>query len=455
MPNIIFYIDRSKSKRNRLKLSPIIANITIFNKNHPKVIERVKERYWSKAKQRVLAPRETEPYNRYIEINRLIDIYTNKAKSLFNECLIKDVPITEKIVADFLKGNIISETKNSDIDSIYSEFITEIDGKTSLSTFKKHKTAKTFLTDYQAYAKIKLNVDDIDDAFPAKLFNYAVAEKLKTNTFFTYISSFKNFLIWARMKKYFTEKKHKKFQVKSTNITHLSLTYDELKTLYYFNFDHPKLDQVRDQFCFGCLTGFRTGDIMILKRSHIKERFIEFTLQKTKVQVSVPIVDAAQRIIDKCADPVMLFKKISYSGYLSYLEKCCEIAGINDITEKVSELVNGKEVREQKEKYKLITGHTSRKTFVKLSRSLSVDEDVVKFITGHKGSQGDKIFSKYNNVNKNLALKQMTEAWKVLYQAPGTENKELTELEKAMKKIKELEKTIELLNTDNKGTLAE
>jgi len=262
-------------------------------------------------------------------------------------------------------------------------------------------------------------------------------------------------LIWARVKKYITEKKHKKFHVRSTNITHLSLTFEELKNLYYFQFDHPKLDQVRDQFCFGCLTGFRTGDIMILQRSHIKGRFIEFTLQKTTVKVTVPIVDAAQRIIDKCADPVMLFKKISYSGFLDYLGKCCDLAGINDITEKVSTLANGLPVREQKEKYKLITGHTSRKTFVKLSRALNVDEDIVKFITGHKGSQEDKIFSKYNDVSANLALKQMDDAWKVLYQAPGSGNKELTELEKAMKEIEELKKIIELQNADKKIVLDE
>jgi|GEM_PF-304574 len=453
MPNIIFYVD--KSKVNSLGLSPIIANITIANKNHSKAIERVKKRYWSKAKQRVLAPRETEPDNRYKEINTLIDKYANKARSLFNDCLIKDIPITERIVTDFLKGDIISEGKNSDIDSIYSEFITEIGGKTSLSMLKKHKTAQTFITDYQKYAKIKLSFTDIDEAFSSKLLDYAVYNKLKTNTFFTYISSFKKFLIWARVKKYITEKKHKKFKVRSTNITHLSLTFEELKNLYYFHFDHPKLDQVKEMFCFGCLTGFRTGDIMILQRSHIKGRFIDFTLQKTTVKVIVPIVDAAQRIIDKCADPLFLFKKISYSGYLDYLGKCCELAGITDMTEKVSTLANGLPVREQKEKYKLITGHTSRKTFVKLSRSLNVDEDIVKFITGHKGSQEDKIFSKYNDVSANLALKQMDEAWKVLYQAPGTENKELTELEKAMKKIEELEKIIEKQNADKKSELAE
>jgi len=453
MPNIIFYVD--KSKANSLGLSPIIANITIANKNHSRAIERVKKRYWSKAKQRVLPPRETEPDNRYKEINTLIDKYANKAKSLFNDCLIKDIPITERIVIDFIKGDLISESQNSDIDSIYSEFITEIGEKVGISTLKKHKTAQAFITNYQEYAKIKLYFNDIDEAFSSKLLDYAVVEKLKKNTFFTYISSFKKFLIWARVRKYITDKKHKKFKVKSTNITHLSLTFEELKNLYYFQFDHPKLDQVRDMFCFGCLVGLRTGDIMILQRSHVKGRFIDFTLQKTTVKVIVPIVDAAQRIIDKCADPVMLFKKISYSGYLYYLGECCRIAGINDMTEKVSILANGRQNREQKEKHKLITGHTSRKTFVKLSRSLNVDEDIVKFITGHKGSQGDKIFSKYNDVTANLALKQMNEAWKILYQAPGSENKELTELEKAMKEIEELKKIIELQNSDKKNVLDE
>jgi len=449
MPNITFHID--KSKVNKQGFAPIIANIAIANKNHPKVIERVKPRYWSK-KKRVSPPRESEPGNRHIQINALIDDYTNKAKTFFNECLIKDIPITEKTVVDFLNGKIYSKSKNCDIDPIFLKFIDFIGRKTSPNTLKKHNNTHTFLIDYQSYAKIKLTFDDVDLNFFEKLRDYAVIEKHRKNTFFTYISNLKRFLGWAKEEGYYFGKAHEKFKVESENITHISLTFDELKKLYYYNFDTPKLDQVRNLFCFGCLTGFRTGDIMILRRDHIKNRFIEFTLQKTTVEVVVPIVAAAQRILDKCKDPVMLFQKISYPSYLEHLKKCCELAGIEDMTEKVSHLANNLPVRIQKKKCDLITGHTSRKTFVKLSRNLDVDEDVVKSITGHRG---DRIFSKYNEVDRNRKLYQMDEAWRVLYQAPGAGNEELTEIDKLKKEIEDLKKIIELQISNKNGTLTE
>lgn len=55
-------------------LSPIIANITIANKNHSKVAERVKKD--TGAKQSVSEPQEDHPYNGYIKINMPKNIKT-------------------------------------------------------------------------------------------------------------------------------------------------------------------------------------------------------------------------------------------------------------------------------------------------------------------------------------------------------------------------------------------
>ena len=452
MPNIRFYID--KSKVNKQGLSPIIANIAFESKNHSKEIERVKKRYWSTKKQRVSEPRESEPNNRYIEINTLLDDYQNKARSFFNECLLNDIPITGQLVVDFLKGKIRPKSTNSDINSVFLEFIEIEANKVSENTLKKYKNTLKFLTNYQEYAKIKLTFNDITDGFDNKLRQYSATEmKHRANTYFTYLIIFKQFLRWAKIRKYYNGTAHEGFKATSRDITHISLEFDELKKLYYYPFEKERLARARDIFCFGCLTGLRGGDIKILTRDHIQGKYISFKPQKSAsykndISVVIPIVDAAQRIIDRCSEPVKLFREVCHVSYLENLSECCDIAKINKMTEKVSVLANNIPVREQKEKYKLITGHISRKTFMTLSYKLGVPDEIITSITGH--SDGRKTIRKYQEIDKEIKLLEMNKAWKKLYQAPGTEDPELTELEKLKKEIDNLKKIIELQNTDKK-----
>lgn len=59
-------------------------------------------------------------------------------------------------------------------------------------------------------------------------------------------------------------------------------------------------------------------------------------------------------------------------------------------------------------KYKLITAHTARKTFVTLSFYLGMDVKTIKSITGHKQ---DKTFDKYLKIADEMKKTKMNEAW--------------------------------------------
>jgi integrase len=452
MPNIRFHID--KSKINKQGLVPIFANIAIESKNHSRKIGQVKTRYWSKAKQRGKEQLEGEPYNGYLELNKLIDDYQSKANSFFNDCLLNDIPLTGELIADFMKGKIRPKSNKADIDSIFLEYIESQATKVRENTLKKYKNTLRWLANYQEYANIKLTFRDIVTGFDDKLRQYsATVKEHSANAYFTYISTLKQFLRWAKTRNYYDGKAHKTFKAESKDVEHIALDFDELKQLYYFPYEKARLARARDIFCFGCLTGLRSGDMKILTRDHIQGKFISFKPQKsasykTDVSVIIPIVDAAQAIIDRCCEPVKLFKEICHVSYLENLSECCMIAGINTMTEKVSVLANNMPIRVQKEKYKLITGHTSRKTFMTLSGELGVPEEIYISITGHSDGR-QKTIRKYDKIGKERLLREMNKAWKILYQAPGSEDAELTENEKLMKKeIEDLKKIIAASKTD-------
>lgn len=444
MPNIRFYIDQNKC--NKQGFSPIYANISFKNENYKRIIEQVKKRYWSTIKQQVNKSKETEPYNRHVEINTLIDDYRSKAKSLFNDCLIKDIPITQKLVTDFLKGNIRPIGNNEEIESVFLKFIESCTPNVSKNTLKKYNNTLQFLTSYQVYSKEKIKFSDIVTGFDDKLKQYsAIEKKHRANTYFAYLSVLKQFLRWAKIRKYYNGTDHQNFKAESKDITFITLEFEELKKLYYFEFENPMHNWARDIFCFGCLTGLRRGDIMTLRRDHIQGRFIYVKPQKSAaykkdVTLTIPIVDAAQRIIDKNPDSIVLFRHFSNVTFLKNLEKCCEKVGIDTITEKVNVLSNNADVRESGKKSEFITGHTSRKTFMTLSYKLGVRDEIITSITGH--TDGRKIIRKYMEIDKEVKFLEMQKAWKVLYQAPGTEDPELTETEKLKREIEELKKII-------------
>lgn len=448
MPNVKFYVN--KSKLDKKGFVPIKANIAFGNNNHWKTITKIKiTDDWESNSQRVIPQNKGKERDRQKEVNELLQSYEDKTDNFFKYCLLNDIQITEKIVLDFLSGKAFVKGKNIAIDTIFLEFIESAKQNVSIKTLKKHETTKNFLINYQEYAKTKLTFNDIDDSFFEGLKAYAVKEKkLQTNTVFTYFAIICQFFRWAKKRKYYSGTAHEDIKAPSNDITFISMSFEELKKLYYFQFETHRLGQVRDVFCFGCLTGLRRGDLILLQRDHIKGKFIDITLQKSPITVKIPIVAAAQRIIDKCDDPQRLFLKISHSYYLKQLKKCCEFAGINNQTQKIKFVGNTRtDVFEPKNK--LITGHTSRKTFMTLSGSLGVPRETIIAITGHQ--EGGRMVKKYLKIDEGVMLDQMEKAWRKLYEDPTnpySEDNQLTEIEKLKKEIEDLKKIIELQNAD-------
>lgn len=146
---------------------------------------------------------------------------------------------------------------------------------------------------------------------------------------------------------------------------------------------------------------------MKLRREHLKDRFIHITTQKTNDRLIIPVVKAAKRILDNYNHPVQLLPEISNDKFNEYIKECCNLAGINE-TNQVEIFVGNTRTDKYKLKHQLITAHTSRKTFVTLSSSRGVDDNVIKSITGHKG---DRVFGKYLKVDEQIKLKQMDKAW--------------------------------------------
>ena len=146
------------------------------------------------------------------------------------------------------------------------------------------------------------------------------------------------------------------------------------------------LERVKDVFLFCCFTGLRYSDVFNLKRSDIKENHIEITTVKTSDSLVIELNNHSRLILEKYAHVAFEHDKalpvISNQKMNDQLKELTELA---EIKEPVRETYfkGNKRMDEVKPKYKLISTHAGRRTFICNALSLGIQPQVVMKWTGH------------------------------------------------------------------------
>jgi integrase len=192
---------------------------------------------------------------------------------------------------------------------------------------------------------------------------------------------FKAFMNWSYEREYHKNTSFRKFSAPEKEGSIIHLTYSELKHLVNFDFKNIKHQKARDFFCFGCLTGLRYCDLQRLTKDNISNGSIKITTQKTNKEVTIPIIQEQQTIIDKYPEPYKLLPKFSNQKLNKYVKECCKIAEIKTPTEWKTFEKNITKT-EYKPKHELIGTHTARKTFINLAYTKGVPIETIKAITG-------------------------------------------------------------------------
>jgi integrase len=144
----------------------------------------------------------------------------------------------------------------------------------------------------------------------------------------------------------------------------VALTLEELESLEKVDVGYSKeFQKAKDMFLLGCYTGLRISDLKRLNATRLVDNKICMTLQKNKKPVSIPVRSETMAILKKygIASP-----KISEQHLNRDIKKVCDKAGIKRlVTVKTNKA--GLDVETEVPKHKLITSHTSSKTFITLA----------------------------------------------------------------------------------------
>ncbi len=202
---------------------------------------------------------------------------------------------------------------------------------------------------------------------------------------------------------------HKLFYVRNEEIAIHPLLPEELNYLIYDKaFEtslDPRLQEVKDVFVFGCTVALRVSDLLLLKRSNLRETAGQYYLavrsQKTTTDTLIRLPDYAVDILAKYKkQKTKLLPHFNKVNLNKYIKELLELAGFIHPVSKTRER-RGRTTELRKatltgKSYRfcdVASTHTMRRTAITTMLSLGMPEQVVRKISGH--APGSKEFYRY------------------------------------------------------------
>lgn len=406
---VYFYLDSNKKNTNPKKTiycyiregreKPLIFNTK----------EKVNPKNWNKKTKRAITSGKGK-FDGAKELNLYLDSFENEIKKAVREIKADNITIEFEEIKRKLIEKFSGKT-TSNIFEALNLFIKVRQNDLTASTLKKFENIKKLLIEFQNKFYVKLTFGAIDLTFYDSFLNFLIYDKnLNSNSAYKNISLLKTFLAWSYDRglnkyDYFRKFKKKEFFVDIVTLSEKDLK--KLEELDLTNESNLRLDKTRDLFLFACYTGARFSDIANINRADIKDNVWYLRQVKTKNITEIPLIDKAQKILNKYE----LFEKplpvISNQKLNQYLKELCKKAELFEKV-KITEQRGNKTIEKVYQKYELITTHTARRTFITLSLIKGMNAQLIMSITGHKSYNS---FKKYVNLITEDKKKALKETW--------------------------------------------
>ena len=394
--NIIFSLENRKKDGKPITENVPIRMRLIYNGDRIDFSTgyRIDTTKWEDAKQRVKNGCTNKLKQTSSEINADLLKYFADLQTIFKEFEIKNIiPSPEQI-----KKSFSQKYKKQKIEGIgetisffvaLDEFVRE-NGRQNHwteSTFEKFHSVKNHLTNFNPI----LTFHDLDEKGLTEYVIFLQAKKgMRNSTVGKQLGNLKWFLRWGFNKGHHNNNAFLTFRpkLKTTQKKVIFLTWNELNMLKDYAVPKKKahLERVKDVFLFCCFTGLRYSDVFNLKRSDIKENHIEITTIKTSDSLVIELNNHSRSILQKYAHAAFEHNKvlpvISNQKMNVQLRELAELAEINELVRETY-FKGNKRMDEVKPKFKLISTHAGRRTFICNALSLGIQPQVVMKWTGH------------------------------------------------------------------------
>lgn len=362
----------------------------------------VHKNHWSQSKQNVKEGAETYLYRDKVnddlaELKRYID---KRFKAEIEDNYdVNKAWLKEKINSYFNKADDNSE--NYKIYLLDFSKLVVFESKTrrnkrtgerlSPETIKYYSTVANKIEEFEIFTKKRIKLANVDLNFYRKFYNFLDKEQsLNPNTIGGYIGKIKFFCREAELRNIPVNKAFKSshFYAPSNKAKAIYLDENEIDKIFKHDFSkNDKLDNARDWFFIGLMTGLRISDLLNLNKHNIESKYFRVINKKTNAQVLIPINKRIKLILGKRNGNFP--RKISDQKFNKYIKEVCKQVGITSITkgEKMLPIIiqGKKEFRKVSglyPKYQLVSSHVMRRSFATIHYG-KVDTLTIMKITGH------------------------------------------------------------------------
>lgn len=399
MATVSFYLpDSKKDKKGRAQI--MLQCVHSGNRFRYYTGEKIEPKYWSYSKRNQIKP----SYNDSVKLNNYLQALENKIHSI-----VLDYKTSGRYLSiEMLKSKFLEDSTKAQEESflgLFDKYIQSCSVTRTAGTIKNYKNSLHYLKEFQNDKNFDYQFDLINMSFYDQFVDYLIIKKkLSNNTVGRIIKVLKTFLNWATENGHNSNLEYKRFKMLQEAIEVIYLTDDELKALYNLPIQNKAADKARDLFCFGCFTGLRFSDVATLSRANISEDEISIRTQKTKDLLNIPLLPQAKALLEKYdyEMPVLSNQKLN-----KHLKSLAESAGIKEMVN-IQKYRGANRVDERTPKFKLISTHTARRTFITLSLEKGIRQEVVMSITGHKNF---RTFSSYIKITDKIRKKELLKAW--------------------------------------------
>lgn len=368
---LLFYIRRDKT--NKKGEAPVFMRLTINGERADASIKRFIEPHaWNSAKGKA-----NEKSRGGKDLNLYLDAISANILRIQRDLELDKKEVSAQIILNRYLGKEQSDRHTlMEVFRAHNEKCRALSGiSLAPGTVIRYETSlrltEAFLR--TTYKKEDCYLDEITHQFVEDYdFYLRTVRRCCHNTTTKYLLNFKKIIRIALAKGWIKKDPFAQVHFHFEPVEREFLEKQELKVLLNKEITITRLSQVRDIFCFCCLTGLAFMDVQQLKPEHLVadihgKIWIRKARQKTKNMCNIPLLDEAQKIINRyrdhpyCQTHGVLLPVCSNQKMNSYLKELADICGIR----------------------KNLSTHCARHTFATLTLASGATIDNVAKMLGH------------------------------------------------------------------------
>ena len=368
---LLFYIRRDKT--NKKGEAPVFMRLTINGERADASIKRFIEPHaWNSAKGKA-----NEKSRGGKDLNLYLDAISANILRIQRDLELDKKEVSAQIILNRYLGKEQSDRHTlMEVFRAHNEKCRALSGiSLAPATVVRYETTLRLTEEFlqMKYKKEDCYLDEVTNQFIEDFeFFLKTVRRCCHNTTSKYLMNFKKIVRIALAKGWMKKDPFAQIRFHLDPVEREFLEKQELKAMLNKEITITRLAQVRDIFCFCCLTGLAFTDVQQLKAEHLVadihgKIWIRKARQKTKNMCNIPLLDEAQKIIDRyrdhpyCQTHGVLLPVCSNQKMNSYLKELADICGIR----------------------KNLSTHCARHTFATLTLASGATIDNVAKMPGH------------------------------------------------------------------------